>query len=181
MVFFQRLPQVTPVKMCVYFCRCNALVPQHLLHRSQVCPCLYQVCGKGMPERMRVNIFPDTAFSYQVFEDYKHHHPRQLPSPPVKEEYILTALFYYRQVDTHIVFIELNMFDCLAAYRYQPFFISLTHYPNKTHIQVHIRHQQTCQFAYPQATAIHGFQHGAVAHALGLAMVYGCKQLFNLF
>lgn len=50
---FQRLTQVFPVEVGIDLSRGDAFMSKHFLYGTQVGPAFYQVCGKGMPERMR--------------------------------------------------------------------------------------------------------------------------------
>lgn len=61
--------------MSIDFCSGNAFMAQHLLNRPQVGPTFDEVGSEGMPEGMRRNIFRNTCFLSQVFDDIKDHNP----------------------------------------------------------------------------------------------------------
>ena len=76
MKFLQGLSQKFPVKMRIDLGGADAFMPQHFLHRPQVCAAFHQMGGKGMPEGVRRHCFFYPGFSCQVFYDVKDHDPR---------------------------------------------------------------------------------------------------------
>ena len=73
MELFQSFFQIFSVKMRVNFSGGNAFMTKHLLNGPQISTTFYQMGGKGMPKSMGRNIFLDTGFSGQVFNNQKYH------------------------------------------------------------------------------------------------------------
>ena len=66
MELFEGAPKVASVQVGVYLCGGNTFVAHHLLNGPQVCTPLYQVRGKGMPERMRMYVLLQAYLNSQV-------------------------------------------------------------------------------------------------------------------
>ena len=75
--------QVIFVQMHIYLRGFDTFMPQHLLDGPQVRPSLQQVCGKGVPERMRADPLMDAANLALALDDGKDHLPRQFCASPV--------------------------------------------------------------------------------------------------
>jgi len=74
--------------------RCgDGFVPQHFLHRSEVCSAFHKMGGKGMTQGMRADIFADTCPLCKVFDDVEYHHARKLIAATVEEKNVFTSFF----------------------------------------------------------------------------------------
>src|SRR3989339_2063153 len=78
--------------MGVYFSCKYALVPQHLLHDSQVGSVFYKVSCKRVSEGMRRYLLAYTRNNCLFSNHYKDHLSAELSSSPVKKDCIFTSL-----------------------------------------------------------------------------------------
>ena len=79
--------------MGIYFGSSNAFVAKHFLYSTQIGTPFHQVGSKGMAECMRMNIFLDTHFGGEVFEDVENHNSRECGTSAVQKNMILEARF----------------------------------------------------------------------------------------
>src|SRR5258708_13366256 len=78
--------QILPIHVRVYLRRGDVRVPQHLLHRPQICAALEQVRCEGMPQRMRRNVLGDSRSLDVAVQDLPPAHARQGPPARVEKE-----------------------------------------------------------------------------------------------
>ena len=69
----------------VDFCGEDALVPQHILHGTEVSTVLNKVSGKGMAECVRMHVFLDAGKERLLFDNGEYHYPGHLSSSAIKE------------------------------------------------------------------------------------------------
>lgn len=69
MEFQQRIGQIVAIQMRVNLRSGDTLMPQHFLHRAQICPRFHQMRGETMSESVRRYIFPHPRLQRQGLDD----------------------------------------------------------------------------------------------------------------
>src|SRR6185369_7148700 len=121
--------------MCIDLRGCNIFMTEHFLDGTKISATFYQMRGKAVTKCMWRNCFLYPCIFCQFFNNKKDHHPCKLASTTIEKKNILIALFY-RNMYTNILKIDVHIFNCATANRYQSFFIAFTDNSYKTNIKI---------------------------------------------
>lgn len=82
-------PQVVLVQMRVNFRRGDAFMAEHLLHGAKVGAAFDEMCGEGVPERVRTHRLVDARLFYPLLDEHEDHLAGEVRPPTVQKDVIL--------------------------------------------------------------------------------------------
>lgn len=179
MVSENLLAQMCGIQMHVYFRCAKVFVPKHLLYCTQVGTALNQMGGKTVTERMWRYLLRDSGIGGIVLDEDKKRYARQglPPGPRHKDVVLITSLYVY--MPAHLKPI-MQFPDCPWRDGHQPLFFALSMYSYEPFVKEKVGDAQIYEFADAQAAAIQHLYDTMVPGSLGLAQVYGIKNLVYL-
>ena len=160
-----RLPQTLSAQVSVYLRSGYALVPQHLLHGTQIGTMLHQLGGKTVAQRMRTDTLSDTSGSNSFLQEYKHHLPAEVCTAAVQEQVVLLPRLR-GNMTADIVDIKTEKLQRTPPHRNPPLFVALADHLYQLFVNVKVAQTQTHKFRHTKATVVQHLYDDIVAITL---------------
>ena len=81
----------------------------------------------------------------------------------------------------HALYVQADVFDGISPDGHDALFVALADDFYKTNVQIKMRKAQLRQFRNAQPAGVKGFEHGAIAHAVGFAQINDLQHALNFF
>ena len=98
MVHYYLFSHPSAVDMCINLCRSDAFMPQHSLYHTEVRTSFEKVCGKGVAEGMRADVFGQADSFGQDFDDVEDHDAGNVLSFPANENKVFVAAMDFHRM-----------------------------------------------------------------------------------
>src|SRR5262245_61408395 len=162
------LEQVIDRYVGISLCGGQACVAEQLLNGAQVGAPVEQVCGAGMPERMRVQVCAtrsERAVRVHHFLNLPHAQPLASAAQTKRSGLCLVSAEKLRSAAE----VSLQCVDTMGAERHEALLVPLAHHAHGCApvCEMDVRQIQPAELRHTQARAIEQLQERAVAQALG--------------
>ena len=144
-------------------------MPQHHLHRAQICPMIEQVGRKSVAQRVWRNVAIDSRAKRVAFNGIPEVLPGHGPAAPTGKQG--GGSVAPRQSRARLVQVAPQPLHRLLSDGYKTLFTALAGHPHHTLAQIYRRAGKPHQFRDAQTRGIQQFQHGAVPQANGILYI----------
>jgi hypothetical protein len=179
MIPVQGFPEEFAVEVSIDLGSGNAFMAQHFLYGAEIGAAFHEMCGEGMAEGVRGDVFSDAGLPDKVFQEQEDHDPGEPAAAAVEEEDILMA-WLDRYVYADILHIDADIFDGGAADGYQSFLISLADHADIPYVEVEAGDPQVDDFTDAESAAVHCLEDSFVTPSFGFAKIDMADDVFDL-